>query len=201
MAEQLHSRSLVSVEAIGARRATSPGGWATRLVDASEAALFASRYAAASGVATRPAQVLDGQTRGFWRGGRLVAGYRIGVGGARYATLAGADAVARWPFALDETVEISHLWIESDLPVTLRRQVYGWMTADVLGSGRRIVLGGALDPVAARQQMRSLPVLLEERVTDVLGPEATLRLYYGTVATMFADAVASGIPVPWLGLR
>lgn len=209
MAEQLHSRTLVSVDPIPASTrppsrsdaAEALRGWATRWVEPQTAALFAARYTAASGVPMQVEQVLDGRTRGFWRGGRLVAGYRVAEGGGRYAALAGAEAVARWPFALEETVEITHLWIEPDLPVSLRRQVYGWMAADVLGSGKRIVLGGAIDPVAARQQMRSLPYLLEESQTSALGSLATLRVYYGTVTTMLADAVASGVPVPWLGIH
>lgn len=196
MTVQLQTRNQVSLD-LGP---STIQGWTARPVDATSAVEFATRYEEASGNSVQPSMILDGRSRGFWRNGRMVAGYRVGVGARRYAALAEPGAVARWPFAPEEAVEITHLWMDAELPVGARRQVYAWMVADVMGSGRQIVVGGAVDPVLARQQMRSLPFLLEERATSMSGRDVTLWLYYGTITTMLADAVATGVPVPWLGI-
>ena len=165
-----------------------------------EAPAFADVYARRSGLRTSPGEAL-GDVRGFFRDGVMVAGYRLGRTATRYAALVGAEAAARWPFDPAEAAEISHLWMDPLLDPDARRAVYSAMLTDLLGTGRRTIVGGTVDPVTRQSQMASLPWLLEEKVLEgVLAAPTTAWFYYGTPATMVANAMRMGVPVPWLGL-
>lgn len=167
-----------------------------------QASQFVEGYTTHSGLEMSTAIVRgDRTTRGFFQRGQMVGGYRVCTGGQRYGALVGADAMARWPFDLEDTVEITYLWMKPDLPNATRRTLYGWMVADVMATRRTIVLGGTVDPVIARQQMRSMPNVLEDCPIEILGRQRRLRIYYGTVVSMLADAAATGVPLPWLGMR
>lgn len=172
----------------------------TRWIDPDEATLFVQRYEAASAMTMDLRYALMDGVRGFFVDGELVAGYRMGREPLRYAGLAGARHVSGWPFGLDEAAEISHLWIGPEMPLVRRRVVYGWMLTDLLSTRKPYIVGGSVNPLTRRQQMRSLPFSLGEIVAkDLHGNGTPVWLYYGTVSTMVADAIATGVPLPWLG--
>ena len=159
---------------------------------------FAERYSRAAGVLVSLDALLDSEIRGFFLQGRPVAGYRLGRSATRYGAMAG-DRVSDWPFDVDEAAEITHLWIAPDASSAVRRIVYGWILADLLAPHKTIVVGGSVSHDITRQQMRSMPHLLHEVACPTVRPGGFATLYYGTVHTVVADAIASGVPLPWLG--
>jgi hypothetical protein len=111
------------------------------------------------------------------------------------------DHVPEWPFALDEAAEVSFLWMAQEAGRTTRRSTYAQLLTDLLATGKKIVLGGAVDPAIAQQQRVMLPMLLFRGKVPAFGPHRTLELYYGTLTTVFAGAFASGVPAPWPAFR
>ena len=194
----LHGNAARAVH--GAPAPTTTDALEVRWLRPDEAPAFADVYTRISGIPMAHWEAL-GEVRAFFRDGVMVAGYRLGRTAVRYATLVGADAAADWPFDPTEAAEISHLWMDHLLDPDGRREVYGAMLRDLLGTGQRYIVGGTVSPVTRQSQMASLPWLLEEKVLEgVLAAPTTAWFYYGTPATMVANAMRMGVPVPWLGL-
>ncbi|MFK7930121.1 MAG: hypothetical protein AB8H79_18160 [Myxococcota bacterium] len=172
----------------------------TRWLTDDEINVFHAQYAHFSGLRPGSRGGPAGRARGFWRGPKMLGGYRVGHDAQRYAILAGPNAVANWPFQPVDAAEITHLWISDALKSDERRGVYGWILTDLMATGKRIFVGGSVDASIAQQQSRSLPFPLGAVRTDALGPRSSVAFYWGTLATLIADAIKAGVPLPWLGL-
>lgn len=162
---------------------------------------FIANYTRRTRVGMRPGLAAQGCLRAFFADGEMLGGYRVGHTAERYAALVDDRERRAWPFDPVDAAEVTHLWMASSLGASGRRTIYARMLVDLLATRQPYVMGGSVDPIVARQQMRMLPTLLHAGQTRALGGLRQLWLYFGTPASVVSGATASGVPVPWLALR
>lgn len=158
---------------------TPCGTLTSRVVNTkAEATAFAAAYAERSGHPSDAGYLRQSHVRAFYdRSGQVRGGYALATQDHRYLAAIPGDAC---PLPVEACCEVTHIWIDRSVATLDRVRLYGWALLDVLGSGRRYVLGGSTVAKVAKVQQQGLPYVIFRGEVVIEEQTHQAQVYYGT---------------------